>query len=785
MTELDFVAVGGNRQPHASDWSSEEKLLAFGAGRTIALWEPDQTNNGIKDVLKGHEKMVTAVKFYKSGVIISGSSDAAIKIWTKNDSTKKYTCTNTLNSHAKSITSLAVDEESDLIVSGSADGSIIFTRFSTLEVIDKKSVDMRFYALCLAIQKLSTGEIAVAAGGTLNGVFIFTGGGDQEKSFTLDVKLEGHENWIRSLGFKNLNDDSGDILLSSASQDKYIRLWRFHKGTTETIGSRTAAIDETDPVNQLTNKVYYIDQKRYNVTFEALIMGHDDWIFSTQWHPTKLQLLSASADTSAMIWHPDEQSGIWVFSTRLGDVSIKGASTATGASGGFWNALWLDDGDKVATVGKTGSWRLWSNISQADGERIWTSQFGISGHIKEVSGMSWEPDNGDYLLTASLDQTARLFSTWNSKDKSWHEMARPQIHGYDMITIDCVNSQQFVSGGDEKILRVFDEPKGIAYLLQNVCGNSSRHNIESMPDSAMVPALSLSNKQEQEGVKLNEEGEEQQNDEDDDGDDDDDDGTNTAHESTITTLSNLTSPPLEDHLQRLTLWPEVDKLYGHGYEIASVEVSHDRKLVATCCKANTENHAIVRIFDTTTWQQLPDPLRYHNLTITRVRFSPDDKYLLTVSRDRTFAVWERASNTEPYKLSHPEPKGHSRIIWDCSWLPDSSSFITAGRDKTIKLWRFNSEKATWENTTQVKFDQPVTAVDVNQNKHLIVGLDNGELFVYSITDEDQFSLVEKVDTSLTPDLRISKVSWRPSTINQFAVASEDSSVRIFSQKNLS
>ncbi len=44
---------------------------------------------------------------------------------------------------------------------------------------------------------------------------------------------------------------------------------------------------------------------------------------------------------------------------------------------------------------------------------------------------------------------------------SWHEIGRPQIHGYEMKCLAFIgsNQQRFVSGADEKILRVFDAPK--------------------------------------------------------------------------------------------------------------------------------------------------------------------------------------------------------------------------------------------------------------------------------------------------------------------------------------
>ena len=34
---------------------------------------------------------------------------------------------------------------------------------------------------------------------------------------------------------------------------------------------------------------------------------------------------------------------------------------------------------------------------------------------------------------------------------TWHEIARPQIHGYDMKCIACVNRGTYVSGAEEKV----------------------------------------------------------------------------------------------------------------------------------------------------------------------------------------------------------------------------------------------------------------------------------------------------------------------------------------------
>lgn len=39
-TKNEYVSVGGNRQPSAADWDARSGLLAYGADRNVALWQP-------------------------------------------------------------------------------------------------------------------------------------------------------------------------------------------------------------------------------------------------------------------------------------------------------------------------------------------------------------------------------------------------------------------------------------------------------------------------------------------------------------------------------------------------------------------------------------------------------------------------------------------------------------------------------------------------------------------------------------------------------------------------
>ncbi len=52
----------------------------------------------------------------------------------------------------------------------------------------------------------------------------------------------------------------------------------------------------------------------------------------------------------------------------------------------------------------------------------------------------------------------------------------------------------------------------------------------------------------------------------------------------IKKIHDFISPPLESTLLQDTLWPEKDKLYGHGYEIVSLSSSPDGNYFASACK---------------------------------------------------------------------------------------------------------------------------------------------------------------------------------------------------------
>ena len=75
-------------------------------------------------------------------------------------------------------------------------------------------------------------------------------------------------------------------------------------------------------------------------------------------------------------------------------------------------------------------------------------------------------------MRSSPDQTTRIHGNTHgsSSDSSqlWHEICRPQIHGYDLIDAVFLSPTRFVSIADEKVARVFDAPRSFVSLSKHL-----------------------------------------------------------------------------------------------------------------------------------------------------------------------------------------------------------------------------------------------------------------------------------------------------------------------------
>ena len=314
----------------------------------------------------------------------------------------------------------------------------------------------------------------------------------------------------------------------------------------------------------------------YSIRLDALLSGHDDWVRSVHWSPRTPtghqppRLLTASTDKTAVIWEPDPDAGVWIPRVRLGEVGGQN-------NFGFLAAHFGPDAKSVVALGFNGALHLWRAEGAEAGER-WSPRVICGGHFGSVVDAAWDT-SATYLATAAADQTTRIFAQWRTRDATWadegkesdkkdasdktdasdksinttdsatwFEVGRAQVHGHDMACLAFTGSHQFVSGAEEKVLRVFDAPTSCLETLANIVGQALEPPArEIVALTAHTPALGLSNKAVVHGGGKKGGG----------GEDDDEGGEDVA--LAVQTLV-MRQPPFEENLMEGTLWAESEKL---------------------------------------------------------------------------------------------------------------------------------------------------------------------------------------------------------------------------------
>jgi WD40 repeat protein len=77
-------------------------------------------------------------------------------------------------------------------------------------------------------------------------------------------------------------------------------------------------------------------------------------------------------------------------------------------------------------------------------------------------------------------------------------------------------------------------------------------------------------------------------------------------------------------------------------------------------------------------------LKGHTEPVYAVSLSPDGRYVLTGSFDKTLKLWDRATGKEMKTFDGPQ--GHQQLVLCAAFSPDGRKFASGGSDNTAKLW---------------------------------------------------------------------------------------------------
>ena len=622
--------------------------------------------------------------------------------------------------------------------------------------------------------------------------------------------LSGHEDWVTCFDWRS----TGSVdHLASGSQDARIRLWKF-----STISSPDSILVENHQIPELSttteggddeeedNHEVEVDEgesrlevvvphtSKTSVTLEALLIGHEEGVTSVAWHPNPkpiygedMILVSSSMDRSIFIW--SEVSGIWAPVSRVGSAGgILGGSIGSSLLGFLNIQLEPRDGRWMMGQGYGGALHFFScepgncddNISVEERAALapWKAQPCLTGHFADVTDLCWESTAGDYLLTVSNDHTCRAWASLAvtnavplEKEEVWVEIARPQVHGYSISAIASVSTKDrrhlLVSGADEKELRVFDATKTFITLLGKLC-HSEEDEASHRVDLAFIPSLGLSNKAS---------------------------AAEGAEQDSSGVSESNTQLPLERDLGAVSLWPEIQKLYGHNTELFRLtstaasnvgtenDITPKDTIVASSARARDAEAACIRLWNITENRCLQVLTGGHRSTVTAMCFSPDANHLVTSGKDRRLCVWSRIN--DEFTLSCAMDMAHRRIVWGTHFCPfDSSVFATCSRDGSIKIWKLSNtdgsnqvlqETAAFssrtllasgkpESVTSVAFAPRPVSTGTRSVALLAVGLENGIVELWYVPLEaihGSPATAYVLPADHCHNAAVTKLAWRP------------------------
>ena len=706
----------------------------------------------IEQLLLKHEAEVRCIRWIEpDSTLLSASADGSAIIWRVDNQSGIFEplsilCQNTRSRFIVADATL-LDDGTILTVTSDTDCSIsVFKndKMLLLHPLKKYVFDVRIIR-SESFWQTASPFIAYSTDDKLVTLCLF-----EEQRLKTTAILSGHEDWSRSLDYKFTQNDC--MLLGSASQDGFVRIWRIKKQQEHPEGV------------QIGEQQIHLNSCCFTISLETVLAGHEAPVYGFRF-VSETKVLTSSLDKAAIVWTVGDDE-LWTSITRVGEIG--------GDNMGFMGCTFPKQTDETfdtfACFSYNGSLLIWKQNEETG---TFDACPGFSGHSGSVCDISWEPD-GNYLLSVSADETTRLHTKCRVDGSiRWREIARPQIHGYEMNCISSIDGYTFVSGADEKVLRVFRATKSFVNSFKALTSSEpdlkSNTSLEELPVGSVAPALGLTNR----AVC---------------------DGDTDVPSIFQTTSSELL--PTEETLMRDTLWPEIHKLYGHGNELYAVAVNHKKTLIVSACKSAKAEHAALIYWNINDDFRITQKLPGHQLTVTSIKFSPSDKYLLSVSRDRTWYLYveEEADRFSQISCSDKKTCVHSRIIWDAAWTPDNRFFLTCSRDKKVIFWQLNDGQDGSVSVLPLMehiltLDHSVTSCDiidrlVSGSYLVALGLEDGSVLLYTFTVSDGWKTVSlKNSFLLKHHLPVRKVRFRPTDHDYEHVTlgscSDDRTVQIF------
>jgi WD40 repeat protein/energy-coupling factor transporter ATP-binding protein EcfA2 len=292
----------------------------------------------------------------------------------------------------------------------------------------------------------------------------------------------------------------------------------------------------------------------------------------------------------------------------------------------------------------------------------WRGRAVLQNHTNIVNSAQFSCD-GQWIVTASDDGTARV---WNFATAQETLQIRGHAGAVNFAQFSCDN-RFIVTAGADKTARVWDAKTGTQkFVLQGHTASVKR--VRFSGDSQSIVTASDDGTARvwnaETGIELKK-------------------LTRTSNVNDAQFSSDGTSVivAVSDNRGYLWWWNSVDannvvEFAGAQGVVYGAAISSDKKFNATVSADRS-----VRIYRADDPLRVPRILNGHTDIALSVQFSPDNRFLLTTSRDQTARVWDIASGKEIVRLV-----GHADQVSDAVYSPDGRFIVTASSDRTAIIW---------------------------------------------------------------------------------------------------
>jgi WD40 repeat protein len=377
-------------------------------------------------------------------------------------------------------------------------------------------------------------------------------------------------------------------------------------------------------------------------------LWHEGAVYSAQFSPEGMRVVTASADLTARVW--DVRTGLPL-------------TDPLPHWGRVESAQFSPDGRWVVTASDNKTAQVWDAQT---GSRL----TGPLRHDSAVHDAQFSPD-GLWVVTASDDNTARV---WDAK--TGKPLAEPLRHeGAVRCARFCIDGRRVATAASDKTARVWDvqtskplteplrhegtvqfvqfSPEGLRVLTASSDKTARVWNAQTgkpLTEPLRHEGAVLSARFSSDGLRV----------------------VTASADETARVWDAETGKPLTEPLR-------------HKGAVRSVDLSPDGLRLVTASVDET-----ARVWDVRTGKPLTEPLR-HDGAVHSVHFSGDGRRLVTASADKTARVWDAQAGAQ-FAL----PLRHGGTVQSVQFSPEGRRIVTASVDMKARVWDARTGKPLTE-----------------------------------------------------------------------------------------